>query len=430
MARPVPTRRRAPRPVARVALLIMLVAGVARSASGDPSRGSASAQAAPSDSVSVYLLTIGQGDLVWERFGHNAIGVRDQRAKSDVVYNWGLFDFEQPGFIRRFVLGEMTYWMAGMDAGPSIADYARQNRAIVIQELNLSGAQIRELVEFLQWNSREENRYYRYDYYRDNCSTRVRDALDRVLGGALRGATDSIVTPVTYRRETRRLMADDPLIATGIDLGLGRPADRRISAWEEMFIPMRMRDRLRGLMVRDDTGGLVPLVRAERTVFEAVREREAAAPPNRAPLALVLGIGIAGIVLFLARRRPGGRTSTAARASLVVWSIAVGVVGLLLVFLWAGTRHVHAYGNLNVLQYNPLWLGLAVALPFAGRHAGAARWTMWLATAAGCLTILAMIAACIPAIRQDNLAVLLLAAPVNLAVAGIARRLVRARPAV
>jgi uncharacterized protein DUF4105 len=377
------------------------------------------------DGISVYLLTIGQGDQVWERFGHNAIGIRDQRTKSDIVFNWGLFDFAQPGFIPHFIRGEMVYWMGGFDAGPSIVEYITRNRAVTIQELNLTPNQRVALVEFIQWNARDANKFYRYDYFRDNCSTRVRDALDRVLHGAIRRATEPIITAESYRDMSLRLMAEDPLTATGMDIGLGLPADRRITAWEEMFIPMRLRDRLRNIQVTDPRGQLVPLVSGERIVFEPKRAPEAIRPPDRRGLFLLIGTFLGGLILIVsrvpaARSRPRDGVT---RVAVVVWSLVVGVLGGLLTFLWLGTRHVYAYENLNLLQYNPLWLGLALLVPFVVRGSGVSRWAVRLATIVAGLTILGIVVACIPPLRQHSLAVLLLAAPPNLATALAVRRL-------
>ncbi len=381
------------------------------------------AQSAEGDSLQIYLLTIGQGDEVWERFGHNAIGVRDLRAHTDIAYNWGLFDFEQPGFVAKFVRGDMLYWMAGNDAAADMAMYVARNRSITIQELNLSPTQRATLLHAIQLNAREENKYYAYDQFRDNCSTRVRDALDNVLGGALRRATENVSAQRSYRRVTLALMAEDPVIATGIDIALGRPADRDISIWDDMFIPMRMRDRLRGIQVPDANGQLAPLVTSERLVFESRRPPEVEKPPNHAPLFLALSTVIGALILWSARagtEREG--VPRVARVLIGVWSVLAGLLGAVLVFLRLGTHHVVTYGNLNLLQYNPLWLILALLVSFAARGTFWGRALQAIATIAGALTVLAMVIACIPGWRQDSLAVLLLAAPANLAAAWVVRR--------
>jgi hypothetical protein len=378
------------------------------------------AQTVAGDSLQVYLLTIGQGDEVWERFGHNAIGIRDLRAHTDIAYNWGLFDFEQPGFVANFVRGDMMYWMAGNAFAADSANYVSRNRSITIQELNLSPPQRAALLQALQLNAREENKFYAYEQFRDNCSTRVRDALDNVLAGALRRATEQVPANTSYRRVSLALVAEDPLIATGIDIGLGRPSDRRISVWEEMFIPMRMRDRLRGIKLPDASGTLAPLVASERLVFEPRRPPEVENPPNRSPFFLALST-LVGALFLMSARAGRDRVPRITRVLIGVWILVAGLLGTVLVFLRLGTHHTSTYGNLNLLQYNPLWLLVALLLPFATRKTVWGRAAQAMAGIAGALTVLAMVIACIPGLRQDSLAVLLLAAPANLAAAWVVR---------
>ena len=134
-------------------------------------------------------MTMGPGAEVWERFGHNAIWIHDPTAEPDTAYNYGLFDFRQENFLLRFARGEMWYWMAGFPAEAYVQTYVEDNRSVWLQELNLPPAARLELRRFLRWNERPANRFYHYDYYNDNCSTRVRDAIDRVIGGAIRQQT-------------------------------------------------------------------------------------------------------------------------------------------------------------------------------------------------------------------------------------------------
>ncbi len=401
-----------------VALAALL--GASAATSGAQSADSAGP---PGSELSIYLMTMGQGDQVWERYGHNAIGIRDRRTNSDVVFNWGLFSFEEPGFIGRFLRGEMMYWMGGQDAASTLAQYQMFNRTVEVQELNLSPPQRLALLEFIQFNAREENKFYRYDYFLDNCSTRVRDALDRVLGGAIRMATDTVQTGTTYRWHALRLMAEDFLTVIGVDIGLGRPTDRPITAWEEMFIPMKVRDRVREMRVPDDSGRLVPLVMSERVLFQAQRtpERETP-PPLLLPLALI-GILLGGGLAWL-----GARGRRGAMPAAIVAMVLLGVVGVALLYLWFMTQHVAAHDNTNVFVYNPLWLPVLIALPFARRNATARRLTFLLATFAGALTAFGVIAPFLPGFNQGSFAVIALAAPLGLSAAWILRERTRPEP--
>ena len=182
--------------LAAAALLTGLAAAPLRAqaaAASAPAQGEP-APAGPND-TDIMLVTFGQGELVFERFGHNAIWVHEPIFGTDVMYDWGNFSFGQPGFLRRFLTGDTKYWMEAKDAGTMLDFYRRLGRTITLQRLNLTVEQKRRLRADLRRNALDENKFYRYDYFVDNCSTRLRDALDRTLGGALRAATDSIRTP-------------------------------------------------------------------------------------------------------------------------------------------------------------------------------------------------------------------------------------------
>ena len=131
-------------------------------------------------------MTFGPGREVWERFGHNAIWIHDPVQGTDQAYNYGLFDFRQENFMLRFVRGQMWYWMAGFPAESYVGSTSGTTARFGCRSSTCPPRRRLELQRFLQWNELPENRFYHYDYYRDNCSTRVRDALDRVLGGAIR----------------------------------------------------------------------------------------------------------------------------------------------------------------------------------------------------------------------------------------------------
>jgi hypothetical protein len=334
--------------------VVLLICACALQLNGSVARGQAVA-APDSQTLSVYLMTMGPGDAVWERFGHNAIRIRDAATGEDRVYNWGMFSLDDSGFILRFLRGRMRYWMASDDAALTVEAYRQYNRSVTIQELNLSGAQKLALYEFVKRNELPENRFYDYDYFRDNCSTRVRDALDLALGGVLAARYKDAATHQSYRDHARRLMQPDIWTYTGIDIGLGRPTDRAITSWEEMFIPMSLQRLVRDVRVRSASGAEAPLVLSERVLVAAMRPPVPDRPAQWTPWYLLVGCLIALVILALGLTRGA---PVAAFIS-VVWCIVAGIIGLLLVFLWTATAHVAAYQNANLLPLNPLWLVLA-----------------------------------------------------------------------
>lgn len=374
----------------------------------------------PGSELTVYLMTMGQGDQVWERYGHNAIGIRNSLTGSDIIYNWGIFSFEEPGFIWNFLRGENMYWMAGLDAAASVAYYRSLNRTVEVQELNLSPPQRLELQGFIQWNSRDENKFYRYNYFLDNCSTRVRDALNRVLGGAIKMSTDTLSTGTTFRFHALRLMAGLHLTTVGVNIGLGRPTDQPISAWEEMFIPMKVRDHLRDIRVPDDSGRLVPLVMSEQVLFQAERAPERTTPPAQLLPLAIIGLLLGGGLAWLGRSGRRAATPVAVAGGLVL-----GLLGGVLFFLRFMTLHVAAYNNMNIFVYNPIWLAVIVAYLGAGRNATMRKVTFMLATLAGALTLLGIIVPFIPGLRQHSFPVVALAAPLGLAAAFVIRERTR-----
>ena len=366
--------------------------------------------------LTISLVTMGQGDAVYERFGHNAIWVRDAVRHTDRQYNYGLFDFRQENFILRFVQGRMLYAMGGLDAATSMAEYAAHNRSIWVQELNLTPAQRADLRDFLVWNARPENRNYRYDYYLDNCSTRVRDALDRVLGGRIRAATDTIPAGTTFRFHTARLTTNDPLMFTGLMLGLGEPVDRPISRYEEMFLPLAFREHIRSIHVPGPDGAEVPLVRSEQTVYLSTAPASPAAPPFWLPMYLIIGTGLGGLLWYCGTRLGGSAGARAAFAAAGgLWSLLAGLCGVILAGLWLLTDHTAAYRTENLFQFSPLALPLAILLPLAAYGRGRARRAArTIAAALVALGIAGILFKLVPGTRQVNGMLIALALPANL----------------
>ena len=322
------------------------------------------ADAPPGSHLEISLMTIGPGDAIWERFSHNALVVRDNRARTEVAYNWGMFDFNQVGFWPRLARGRMLYSMQGFPASAWLDVYRRANRDAWLQPVNLTPAERLELQVLVQELDTEANRYYRYDYYRDNCSTRVRDVLDRVLGGQIRAATEDIDTGTTYRWHTARLLQSVPAAYAGIQFVVGNRGDETISAWEEMFLPLRLKEHLDGVRVVDAEGESGPLLGEAVQVVGAVRDPlPLAAPDFLFPLILLgtaLGALFAGLGWMAGEsNRWGGRALALSGA---VWSSVVGLLGTGLLLSWFFTDHVFWALNENAFQANPISLVLAGVL--------------------------------------------------------------------
>ncbi len=408
-------------PCRRALVLLSLALGSLALGAGRPGLAQEpepdTAAAAPGSSITVYLVTIGPGRRIWERFGHNALLVRDTLRGIDRAYNYGMFSFEQEGFLKRFVQGEMQYWVAAFQTERLVQGYREADRSIWLSELELTPEQRVDLLAYLEWNERPENRFYRYDYYLDNCSTRVRDALDRVLGGRLTDLTAEVETGTTYRSHTRRLLAPDLVAYVGTLLSLGQPVDRPISAWEEMYLPGRMMETFRGITVRDAEGREVPFVRGEFTVFESTMPLEREGPPDWLLGFLAVGVALAAGILLTGRygsTRRGLRIVWLTGTSL--WALVLGVGGAFLVLVWALTAHWAGYWNENLFFFNPLALPLALLLPIAAAGSGwAARWALRLAVTVAALSVLGFAVQLLPWFGQVNGEIIAAVLPPNLA---------------
>lgn len=309
----------------------------------------------PDPAPRIGLVTMSPGIEYWSRFGHNAILV-DEGARR-TLYNFGYFDFGQEDFLLRFLRGRMLYQLVALPLELDLRGYAADGRGVRLQWLAIEPDAARALAASLAWNARPENAEYRYDYFTANCSTKVRDALDAALDGALRRELSGRSHGYTFRDEARRLAAPLPWLYLGIHLGLGPFVDKPTSLWEEAFVPERLREAVAGLRTPD--GG--PLVTAEVELLPQRLPLPGLAPPDWRAWFLGSGLMLAGALLFAAHRSaPRALRHFGAAAAAVLW-LACGLVGCGLVALWVLTDHVAAWGNENALLFNPLCLALLPA---------------------------------------------------------------------
>lgn len=325
---------------------------------GTPStdRASAAERALSGDDLTAYVLVFTPGDHPFYKFGHNAIWLHDPHGgrRRDVVYNWGTFSFGDPALIPKFVVGRFMYWLSTANIESTKYAYKRENRGIRVQELNLTGAQKLDLKRRLNENALDANKYYKYDYYRDNCSTRVRDMLDAVIGGRIRAESENKPARMTYRDHTLRLTGDLPAEYVALNLVMGDFIDKPISQWDEAFIPMELEKTLRNVTVLDEQGNPRPLVKVESILVETDRKPPFETPPTYWPYALISGL------LFGALFALCGRTSarsTLARIffglGLSFWGLVAGFFGFFFIGVWCFTDHAVGYGNENLFFCTP-----------------------------------------------------------------------------
>jgi hypothetical protein len=206
----------------------------------------------------IEILTMGEGELVWERHGHIALCVRRPDPVEDICFNYGIGDFRDPGgMIWGFLRGERVFWSATQDVEELVRLYAGHDRSIYAQPLPLTAAETEAIIAKAYFDTRVENRAYAYDHFADNCTTRVRDVIDDATGHALStlpGRSDGR----TYRELGRVGFHGDRLALVVTDLVAGRSVDEPASYWDRMFLPRYLREAI------TERWGVTPIVLYQR----------------------------------------------------------------------------------------------------------------------------------------------------------------------
>ena len=319
----------------------------------------------PGTNLQVYLLTMGPGAEIYERFGHNAIWIRDTAARTNLVYNFGMFSFGNGSatdlikFGINFAKGPQRYWL-GVDSSldNELLLYREHRRDLDAQELNFTPAQRADIAARLATNALEANRYYAYDYFRDNCSTRVRDILDLELGGALKRVAAGKAADGTLRFHTRRSITNDKLLFIGIDIAFGPRVDRPLDQWDEMFLPAKVAERVTEVTVTGPDGQPVPLVKRKFSLLTIGEYHVEPRPPSWTGPFLLIGLVVTGLIRLSRSTRP---VAIVGRLVGGAWMLVMGIGGIVLLAFWIVTRHVATHGNFNLLLVSPLALALVPA---------------------------------------------------------------------
>lgn len=218
-----------------------------------------------SPDANISILTCNPGTEVYSMYGHTAIRVSDPATGLDAVFNYGVFSFEAPNFLYRFAKGQTDYLMVGQKFSSFLPEYEKDKRSVYEQVLNLSPEGKIRLFEALLENARPENREYRYNFFMDNCATRVRDMIERNAAGTIRFNDDRPTK--TYRDLIKEFHHSFRWIDLGIDLLVGKKADEPVSASGQMFLPEYLQNQFVGAEITID-GKTQPLVLETRTLVE------------------------------------------------------------------------------------------------------------------------------------------------------------------
>lgn len=306
----------------------------------------------------IELSTMGQGDWLFTVFGHNALRVVARGRvlpsfyRRDLFFNFGTFGGGKPvELLVNYLQFRLRYFLSLATYSLSIRTYRYFDRDFWVRRLILTPQEAEKIVKFLRWHYKPKNRYYNYHHYTNNCSTKIRDALAKALGKRFKKRA-MVKRGATYRKHVMKNMSYNPLIMVLMDFGMGPPADRELTWWEEMFLPNHLEEFVLDPMWIKLRGA--PLAGPKRMLVK----RKGKSPSQINPVWIIWAITLLWLLLsaLLFRTR-------AYRWVVRIALFAIALLGAGLLFMLVGTRFPEPPGNVNILFYHPFhlivwwWLG-------------------------------------------------------------------------
>lgn len=319
------------------------------------------------DSIRASLITCSPGQEVYALYGHTALRLQNFTRGEDLVFNYGVFSFSQPHFVWRFVRGQCDYMVVPIPWKYFTREYEERGSSITAQVLNLTPSEAARLYACMLEDCRPENRQYRYNFLYNNCTTKVRDAIERCVEG--RVVYPDSIPLYTYRQMLRQYTAAHPWAQEGNDILLGSAVDTALSARAAMFAPEYMLRYAENAYVYAENNDKRPLVLDTEILLQKrpqTVEPEFPLSPTQAMLVL-----LAFAVLILLLERLFNRQCWLWDAILLAGQ---GVAGLLLLFMFLFSEHPAVDSNWQIWVLNPIAL---VALPMVVKAAYRHRKTLW-----------------------------------------------------
>ena len=303
-------------------------------------------QAQLSDKTQVSLITASPGNELYTIFGHTALRISDPVNNINRTYNYGTFDFDTDGFYWKFALGNLQYFLSVNQFENAKEGYLKAGRAITEQKLNLSPQQTQQLFRYLENNAKPENRYYSYEFFYDNCTTRVYDALNTVIGDSLRFQKPLNPAKNSFRQFINPYLKSVSWVKFGINLLLGTPADRNPPESETLFLPDLLKEGFSHARIQQADTSLA-LVSEQR--FYAPQKRSVISPASVSPTLSFWFLLITSLLAGFFYRTNHTFWFWFDR---LLFGI-IGLIGVLIIFLWLFSSYPSTKWNWNILWSAP-----------------------------------------------------------------------------
>ena len=295
----------------------------------------------------VSLLTADPGTELYSSFGHSAIRMREMGPDGgrDLVFNFGTFDFDTPNFYGKFATGKLNYMLSVVPYDRFIVEYDYYKRGLREQVLDLNEEQKDFLLQHLDAQYAPERRFYKYDFFYNNCATKIRDAFDIAMGEQLVWS-DSVAEEKTFRNLIDEFVLPLPWADFGIDLALGAVIDRPATELEKQFLPTYMEQAFANATILEN-GVSRPLVKQSRVLLEYPKENAQQSLLNPSMVFWLLTLVFAALTLY------GFKKGKLMKGLDVALFGSVGILGLVVAFLWFFTDHSATAWNWNILWAFP-----------------------------------------------------------------------------
>jgi hypothetical protein len=303
----------------------------------------------PENDTSVYLLTCGPGTETYSIYGHSALRVVISANHSDNVYNWGVFDFNTSHFVWKFAKGRLDYMLDTESLKSFLQEYFSEQRYVYSQKVNLNAVETKILLSLIRENLKPENKSYRYDFFYDDCSTRIRDLFEKSVGSILLYPPAETGRVPTFREMVGKYQQPYPWYKFGVDLIMGSTADRKASFRDRMFLPIDMKDELSQAVI-NRSGKMISLLQNPVTVLDfnapVIRQNFFTSPSFVFTLIMIIVIILSSLVK--------GKTTNKIM-DLAIFSV-FSTLAVLMVFFNFFSDHQQMKWNLNILWINPFIL--------------------------------------------------------------------------
>jgi len=299
-----------------------------------------------SDQAEISVLTIGPGTLLMDAFGHNGFRVRDSERRIDKVFNYGTFDFDTPNFYLKFAQGKLNYKLSHDNYDAFFQNYIAQNRTVDEQILDLTRTQKQQVFDFLLNNAKPENIYYLYDFFYDNCATKMKDVLEVSLKNDLNFKEPNSFEPKTFRELIHNQVNKNSWGSLGIDVALGSVIDKTATPEEHMYLPKYIYSFFEKTTFSNSNKSLV---KQSRTLYKKVDK-----PISNSFITSPLMIfGLLGLLILWITYQDYKKGLRSKWLDIGLFSIT-GLIGVILLLLWFATDHTATANNYNLLWAVPI----------------------------------------------------------------------------